>query len=335
MPADRTLRVLDADYPRPLRELDSPPDPLHLRGELPRGRGVAIVGTRAATPEALSFARTLARSLASAGIAVYSGGAAGIDAAAHQGALEAGGKTVVVAGTGLDRTYPEEHGPLYERIVASGGALVSPFEADQRGAPWTFLKRNPVLVALADVTVVVQAPLKSGARSAAAAARKLGRPLLVVPASPWDPHGAGCFAELCLGATSLTTDADVFRALGVRPPARPLAPAVAAPPRPPSPAPARASTPRKPVRPPSDDAPTLVGDAPTLFAPALVPSLPLDLPAPFQTVLQATGPRPLHVDDLCALTGLSAPLVHEALLTLTLHAVLVEGPSGCFRRTSS
>lgn len=322
MPSERVFRVLDPDYPAALRELPQPPDPVWLRGELPQGPAIAIVGTRAASEPALDFARALARRLAEAGVVVFSGGAAGIDRAAHEGALEAGGPTVVVAGTGIDHVYPKEHEALFGTVVEQGGAIVSPFEREQRASPWTFLRRNPVLAALTQALVLIEAPIKSGARSTAMAARRLGRPLFVVPGAPWDPLGAGAFVELSLGANPLTNEGDVFEALGLAPPGsdEPVLPWGLA----------------KPVRPARRrPSPTERAQQPLLRAvepPKSYPSLPDDLSPSQLAVWEATGEAPQHADELCAKTGLSAAVVHEALLTLTLHAVLVEGPSGCFRR---
>ena len=292
-------RVLDSDYPRSLRELRAPPDPLFVRGTLPRGRGVAIVGTRDCSDGAAAYAHRLATRLAEQGVVVYSGGAVGIDAAAHRGALEAGGITVAVVATGLDQCYPPGHAQLYEQIVREGGALVSAFAPDQKAHHATFHFRNGVLAALAEATVVVQAPLHSGARSTAAHARRLGRHLLVVPAAPWDPKGSGNLIELALGGHLLASDAAVLALFGI---------VAAGPPR-------AARPPRAPSAGERQD-------------PQLL------LPPACQRVFEAIGAVPLHVDDLCVRTGLSTPLVQEALLTLTLQTVLVEGPAGCYRRAT-
>src|SRR5258708_11708302 len=120
----RTYRVLDHDYPHALRDLTSPPDPMCVRGELLGGPAVAIVGTRDATGEALLFARDLAWRLAERGVTVWSGGAIGIDAAAHRGALDAGGISVAVVPTGLDHCYPKEPRAPYDGTVDKGGAIV-------------------------------------------------------------------------------------------------------------------------------------------------------------------------------------------------------------------
>ncbi|HEX9296511.1 MAG TPA: DNA-protecting protein DprA [Polyangiaceae bacterium] len=298
---DRVYRVLDSDYPHRLRDLPSPPDPLWIRGELLAAPAVAIVGTRDPTPAAVAHAHALAFRLARRGVTVWSGGAVGIDAAAHRGALEARGLSVAVTGTGLDHCYPAEHAALYDEIVLAGGALVSPFERTQPATYSTFPQRNGVLAALTQATVVIQAPIKSGARSTARFARRLRRPLFVVPAAPWDMESAGNLAELKLGAQLLADDAPLLRLLHLFP-VRDVR----------RPAPAH--------QPPEIVSPN-VGAGPTA-----------SLSGPCLDVFRATSSTPRHADDLCLRTGLGAGLVQEALLTLTLQAVLVEGPTGWFRR---
>jgi DNA processing protein len=307
MPRVHTFRVLDRNYPAALRDLPSPPDPLCVRGELLPAPSIAIVGTRKPSWEAKAYAHGLAFRLARRGVAIWSGGAVGIDAEAHRGALDAGGLTVAVVGTGLEHCYPTKHAELYEQIVSSGGAIVSPFEPSQHATLTTFPQRNGPLAALTLATVVIQAPLKSGARSTAAFARRLRRPLFVVPAAPWDPLGAGNLAELDLGAEVLTDESRLFRLLGIRsgPPSEASAPAA------------------------SDLVP------PIPEALAMCPEALWDHLSPsHRKVFLAIHSVPRHLDDLCAATGLSAPLVQDALLTLTLDAVLVEGPAGWFRRAS-
>jgi DNA processing protein len=188
-----------------LRDVPQPPERLYLYGELARGPAVAVVGTRDATPEAVAFARKLSSELGRAGVVVVSGGAKGIDRAAHEGALSAGGSTVVVAPASLERPFPEEHAELFRRIVAGGGAYVSTAAPGEPAARGSFFERNAYLVALSQSVVVVEAPRRSGARNTAAWARKLSRPLWVVPAVPWNRSGRGCIEELRRGARPLAS----------------------------------------------------------------------------------------------------------------------------------
>lgn len=213
----RDVRVLtpdQADFPIQTRALSRPVQRLYVRGEVPSSPAVAVVGTRSATSEALRFTRSLSRELASAGVAVWSGGALGIDGAAHEGALEAGGGTVVVMGTGFGATYPAPHRALFERVVEEGGAWLSLFEPEQTGARWTFLLRNELLACLVEAVIIVQAPLRSGARSTTAAARRFGKPVWVVPSSPWEMVGQGCVAELRLGGRICDSADRVLAAMG-------------------------------------------------------------------------------------------------------------------------
>ena len=300
MPPLRIYRALDLDYPYALRELAAPPDPLCVRGEPLFVPAVAIVGTRHPSAEAEAYAHDLAFRLARSGVAVWSGGAVGIDAAVHRGALDAGGVTVAVVGTGLDHCYPPEHAALYEEIVLAGGAIVSPFEPAQEARLFTFPQRNGALAALTQATVVVQAALRSGARSTARFARKLGRPLFVVPSAPWDAKSAGNVAELGLGARALIDECVLFKVFEV-----------------PWPAPPRTAS-----------AP--VFRSVSTFSPRPAPSI--ELASHTQAVFLATSTTPRHLDDLCVETGQPTALVQEALLTLTLEAVLVEGPVGWYKR---
>lgn len=190
----------DPAWPACLDELDTPPRRLRVRGTLPfLDRAVAIVGTRRASPDALAIARRLARELAEDGWVVVSGGAEGIDAQAHEGALEAGGLGIAVLAGGLARPYPRAHAPLFERI-ACNGAVVSEADDDRPPLRSSFLARNRLIAALARAVIVVQAPARSGALSTAAHARALGRPVLVVPWALDDPRGEGSLELLASGA---------------------------------------------------------------------------------------------------------------------------------------
>ncbi|MET0389605.1 MAG: DNA-processing protein DprA [Polyangiales bacterium] len=207
----RRLSPDTADWPRALNDLAAPPAQLHVAGILPdpAAPAIAIVGTRFASDDALRFARQLGRDLADAGVVVVSGGAAGIDAAAHAGALERGGRTVAVLATGLVEAYPHQHAPLFERI-AQQGALVSESEHKLGGARWSFLRRNRLIAALSASVVVVQAPSRSGALSTARWGRTLGRKVWAVPSSPWDEHGRGCVELLRSGAEICTSAVDLL-----------------------------------------------------------------------------------------------------------------------------
>lgn len=206
-----TLR--GASLPPRLRDLPEPPEELYAVGHPPRGPCVAIVGTRAATRVGLAYARHLAGALAAEGVVIASGGALGVDTAAHRGALDVRGRTVVVAPSSPDRPYPAKNARLFRRIVECGGALLSAYEKDVPASPPLFFQRNAFLAALADVVVVIETRYRGGARNTCAHARSLGRPVFVVPPAPWNPAASGAFEELRLGARLLRGPRDVLDVL--------------------------------------------------------------------------------------------------------------------------
>lgn len=212
------LMPLDPLYPSRLRFLRRPPASLTLRGgPVEAAHAIAIVGSRSATAEAATFAHTLAGALARAGAVVVSGGAMGIDAAAHRGALDAEGRTWAVAGTGCKHCFPPEHASLFETIARGPGAMLWPFSPGCAARSGAFVLRNRVLVALSDAVVVAQAGLLSGALRAAGCARALRKPLWVVPAPPWLDGFEGSRMLLDQGALPLTSIDAFFHAIGISP----------------------------------------------------------------------------------------------------------------------
>jgi len=205
-----------ATLPFRAKDLPDPPARLFLHGRVPRGPAVGIVGTREPTDEALNYAEQISKWLAARGVAILSGGAKGIDGAAHRGAIAGAGETLVVAPSSFDRPYPAEHAPLFAEVIAAGGGHLSHFERDEDAKQPYFFQRNALLVALCHALVLVEAPLRSGARNAVKWARRLGRPCFVVPAAPWNERGLGCIAELQLGGMALAGPRDVLRFLEER-----------------------------------------------------------------------------------------------------------------------
>jgi DNA processing protein len=175
---------------------------------------VAVVGTRAATPHGLADARELGAFLAGEGVTVVSGLAIGIDAAAHDGAIDADGGVVGVVATGLDVTYPRRHAILYDR-VRSRGMIVAERGFGVGPLPGLFPVRNRIIAALADVVVVVEATLRGGARITAQFALDYGRSVLAVPGSRRNPAAAGTNALIADGAHPLVEWSDVLVALGM------------------------------------------------------------------------------------------------------------------------
>jgi DNA processing protein len=199
----------------------TPPDPpcawLFVAGRVPPGpaASVAVVGGRRASPLRRAAARALGAGLAAAGWAVVSGGAVGVDAAAHCGALDGGGRTVVVLGCGLDVAYPRANTGLFARVLAAGGSVVSEHPPGAPPRPANFPPRNRLIAALAAAVVVVEAAEDSGSLSTARAAggRGSGR-VLVVPGAPWDAGAAGCNALIRDGATLVRGLDDILDELG-------------------------------------------------------------------------------------------------------------------------
>lgn len=212
------------DYPERLCDLANPPDRLFVRSPVVAERLavllapplVAIVGSRNASVAGVAFARRLAGELAASGVGVVSGLARGIDAGAHEGALERGGRTVAVLGCGIDRHYPAATIPLARRITTEG-AVLSEYSPGTPPAPFRFPERNRIVAALADATIVIEAAARSGALITARLALDLGRDVLAVPGAPWTTGSGGTNALLKDGALALTETADVLIALGIDP----------------------------------------------------------------------------------------------------------------------
>lgn len=210
----------DPGYPARLAELHDPPFGLFMAGDVDGALAriaedpvVAIVGSRRATAPGRALARELAERLAERGAVVVSGLAHGIDAAAHEGALAAGGVTVGVLGCGVDVRYPRRNRGLVERLLASGGALVSEYWPGTPPAPWRFPARNRIVAGLAQVVAVVEAGRRSGALITADFGLELGRPVLAVPGWPGAAASEGANGLLRAGAAMLEDAADVIAEL--------------------------------------------------------------------------------------------------------------------------
>jgi DNA processing protein len=205
----------DGDYPRPLRQIHDPPGVLFRRGK-PAAQdelAVAIVGTRHASRYGLAQAERLASSLAHIGFTVVSGLARGIDAAAHRGALEAGGRTIAVLASGLLEIYPPEHDRLAAQ-VAEHGYLLSEAPPRMVPLPGAFPQRNRVISGLSVGTIVVEAPVRSGALITARHAYEQGREVFAVPGPVDSRLSRGCHALIKDGAKLVESIDDVLAELG-------------------------------------------------------------------------------------------------------------------------
>ena len=217
MAAIRQIAASDAGYPAQLREIAKAPKCLYVRGTLPRdgALALAIVGTRRATPEGKALASRFGRELAAAGFAIVSGLAFGIDAAAHEGALEADGTCVAVLANGLASIYPHSHARLAEKILAGGGAIVSEYPPDEPPYQYRFIERNRIISGLARGTLVIEAPEASGSLATAEFALEQNRDVFVVPGSIMNPNFRGAHSLIRQGAELVTSPDDILAAYDI------------------------------------------------------------------------------------------------------------------------
>lgn len=207
----------DDEYPQRLLDLHDPPAVLYTQGALATAcaPAVAIVGTRRATSYGLRVARRIATACARAGVSVISGLAQGIDGAAHEAALAAGGRTVAVLGTGLDVAYPRRHHALQQQIGVDG-LLLTELPPSDTGHAGTFPRRNRLIAALADLTVIVEAGVGSGALITAEYAHKMDRRIACVPNAIDIPTAAGSNALLKAYAEPILGPDDVLEMLSLQ-----------------------------------------------------------------------------------------------------------------------
>jgi DNA processing protein len=213
VPALQALGPNHKDYPVRLNDLAEPPKSLYVRGSIGEGPCVAIVGSRRADRFGLRFAHELAADLARAEVTVISGGARGIDQAAHWGAIEGGYRTIMVLGCGLDVDYPKGTGELRRKTIERG-AVISELPPDAKPHPGHFPRRNRIVAALTQAVVVVQAGQRSGALITARLARELGREVFAVPGRPRDELTRGTHDLLRRGASMCEGAGDVLEKLG-------------------------------------------------------------------------------------------------------------------------
>ena len=206
----------DPWYPPLLRQIDNPPPVLYVRGTLdPDVPRVALVGARDCDDYGLELARDIAEGLAIAGVQVVSGGARGVDAAAHAGALWAQGSTVAVTGSGIDVVYPQENAALFERLGRGGGAVISEFPPGTPADKRNFPRRNRTISGLSSAVVVIRAAANSGSLITANHAAQQKRPLFAVPGGANDPLSAGPNSLLTVEAARAVTSAkDILFGLG-------------------------------------------------------------------------------------------------------------------------
>jgi DNA processing protein len=287
------------DFPAGLRDLPDCPAAVYVAGgDLPPvARAIAIVGSRAASPYGVAQARRIAGDLARLGYVIVSGLARGIDAAAHGGALEAGGRTVAVIASGLDAITPRHHVDL-AAAIGRRGALLSEQESGAPPGRGSFVHRNRLIAALAAATVVVEAAERSGALTTAAFAARQRRAVLAVPGDVDRETARGCHALIRGGAQLCECAADVLEAIGTT-----VHPGAATP-----------------------------GRSPRSSRAAILPAAETDTPE--SRMLAVLGSRPLTVDALAAASGLPLADALAALLALQWAGAAAPHPGQRWGRTS-
>ena len=209
----------NAQYPPLLRQIAHPPHLLYVYGEtdLTDRFPVAVVGTRRASAYGLTHTREIAAELAQTGVCVVSGLALGIDAAAHTGALDGGGRTVAVLGSALDKPYPQENKPLMRRILESGGSVVSEYAPGTPPSRYSFLQRNRIIAGMCLGTLVTEGPRRSGALNTATRTLESGREVFALPGNVDSPGAQLPNMLISEGARLVTGAADILSALVIEP----------------------------------------------------------------------------------------------------------------------
>ena len=303
-PARAIVSLGDLRYPQALLDTEDPPLLLYLMGPasllqhqpFPSDRCLAVVGSRNPTAQGAENARLFARALCGAGLTIVSGLALGVDAAAHEGALEAAtsagtmAATIAVVGTGLDRVYPRKNLDLAHRIAAHG-LIVSEYPLGTPPLPGNFPKRNRIISGLSQGTLVVEAALASGSLITARMAAEQGREVFAIPGSIHAPQSRGCHALIRQGAKLVESAQDVLEELKI----------------------------------PATTVPGLPHEG--VNAPGAAASDETEDP-----VLAALGYDPMGLDALIARTGMDASTLQVALLELELDGRVARLPGGLFQR---
>lgn len=212
--------LLPNQYPSLLRQIPDMPKRLYIRGELPDDSHtfLTVVGSRKHTEYGKEATEMLIKSLSGLPVVIVSGLAHGIDAIAHKAALEAGLRTIAIPGSGLspETLYPASNRNLAEKILENHGALISPFESNMAGAPWMFPARNRIMAGISHATLVIEAEIKSGTLITSKHATEFNRNVFTIPGSIFSTKSSGPHMLIRLGATPITTGAELIDALGFK-----------------------------------------------------------------------------------------------------------------------
>jgi len=298
-PGNHVVRFQDAAYPPLLKQIADPPVLLFVRGDTDylAQPQLAIVGSRNPTHSGQALAREFAAHLASFGLTITSGLATGVDGAAHRGAIEAGGATLAVSGTGPDRVYPARHRDLAHQ-VAENGALVTEFPPGTAPLAANFPRRNRIISGLSLGTLVVEAALRSGSLITARSALEQGREVFAIPGSIHNPLARGCHALIREGAKLVETGDHILEELAAQ------ITALVAP----------------------DD--HRAGAAASIGQ----PREPRELPSEYRQLLELIEYEAVSVDQLVERSGLTPEEVSSMLLVLELDGHLVSGAGGRYSR---
>ncbi len=303
-PGHRLLGFDEPDFPPQLEQIPQPPAALFVAGDPAAllAPQVAVVGARSATAQGLANARDFARTLGRAGLTITSGMADGIDGAAHAAALEAGGKTIAVTGTGPDLVYPRKHRDLANKIIENG-AIVTEYPPGTEARPDHFPRRNRLIAGLSLGTLVVEAGLQSGSLITARLAAEAGREVFALPGSIHNPLAKGCHRLIRDGARLTETAAEVIEALA--PAARALGAELRS---------------RLEGAPDSGADTVPAGD----FGHTRDPD--------YRALLTALGDAPATLDELTNRTGLSPAALSSMLLLLELEGAVAPAVNGRWQR---
>lgn len=288
------IPITDDRYPTLLKHIADPPPLLFVQGDIAllNDWQLAIVGSRNPSSSGRESAYAFAEYLASGDLIITSGLAMGIDAAAHQGALAGGGKTIAVVGTGLDRVYPAKHRDLAHQIVEKG-ALVSEFPLGTPPKAENFPRRNRIISGLSLGTMVVEAAIRSGSLITARMAMEQGREVFAMPGSIHNPLARGCHRLIREGAKLVESAEDIIEELGALAGVKPM---------------------QNDIK--STDKPT---------------NLPKKDPE-YQLLFEKMGFDPIHIDALISRSGLTADVVSSMLLMLELQGQVASLPGGQYIR---
>ena len=295
-------------YPKRLRQIPRAPHLLFVQGAatLDDELSVSIVGTRAASEYGLRHTRRIAQELAKSGVCIVSGLALGVDAAAHEGALSANGRTIAVLGGALDKFYPEENRALRDRILEAGGSVVSEYPMGVAPNRYSFLLRNRIIAGLSQGTLVTEGPLRSGALRTASDAGDYGREVFALPGSVDAPNSALPHKLLADGAHLATNGADILCILAPQ-----LGQEIAAL--------RREETTRTKKA-------AIRKEEPQVHEEKSAPAIPEDLPSEERAVLMALVDGEKDFDALCEETGMDGAALGTVLMGLEMEGLITSLP---------